>query len=209
MYTFLILLNAYFSNKITRPLIFNTIKIVTSPFLGISPMKTLVLCFFVFFGTTFVSVAQKYGYIDSEFILNKMSEYKDAKDRLDKLAERWTKEIEERYEVIKLKKDNFLREESLLPSEERTRREEEIKTLESEAMQMQQLRFGVSGDYFQKRQELIKPIQDRVYEAMQTVASKRNYSLIFDNANQSNLVYADSKFDLSDEVLRELGVSTK
>ncbi len=209
MYTFLILLNAYFSNKITRPLIFNTIKIVTSPFLGISPMKTLVLCFFVFFGTTFVSVAQKYGYIDSEFILNKMSEYKDAKDRLDKLAERWTKEIEERYEVIKLKKDNFLREESLLPSEERTRREEEIKTLESEAMQMQQLRFGVSGDYFQKRQELIKPIQDRVYEAMQTVASKRNYSFIFDKANQSNLVYADSKFDLSDEVLRELGVSTK
>ncbi len=172
-------------------------------------MKTLVLCFFVFFGTTFVIVAQKYGYIDSEFILNKMSEYKDAKDRLDKLAERWTKEIEERYEVIKLKKDNFLREESLLPSEERTRREEEIKTLESEAMQMQQLRFGVSGDYFQKRQELIKPIQDRVYEAMQTVASKRNYSFIFDKANQSNLVYADSKFDLSDEVLRELGVSTK
>ena len=158
---------------------------------------------------TFVSSAQKYGYIDSEFILSKIPEYKEAKDRLDKLAERWTKEIQDRYDVIKLKKDNFLREESLLPAEERTKREAEIKQLEQEAMEMQQLRFGVSGDYFQKRQELIKPIQDRVYEAMQTVASKRNYSFIFDKANQSNLVYADSKFDISDEVLRELGVSTK
>lgn len=158
---------------------------------------------------TFVSSAQKYGYIDSEFILSKIPEYQEAKDRLDKLADRWTKEIEERYEVIKIKKENFLREESILPTEERAKREAEIKQLEQEAMEMQQLRFGVSGDYFQKRQELIKPIQDRVYEAMQVVASKRNYSFVFDKANQSNLVYADSKFDISDEVLRELGISTK
>lgn len=74
---------------------------------------------------------------------------------------------------------------------------------------MQKTRFGVNGDYFQKRQELIKPIQDKVYDAMQTVASKRNFSFVFDKANQSNLVYADSKFDLSDEVLKELGASSK
>ncbi len=172
-------------------------------------MKTLILSFLMVFGMTFVSSAQKYGYIDSEFILSKIPEYKEAKERLDKLAERWTKEIEDRYEVIKLKKENFLREESLLPAEERAKREAEIKQLEQEAMEMQQLRFGVAGDYFQKRQELIKPIQDRVYEAMQTVASKRNYSFVFDKANQSNLVYADSKFDISDEVLKEMGISTK
>jgi outer membrane protein len=76
-------------------------------------------------------------------------------------------------------------------------------------MEMQKTRFGVNGDYFQKRQELIKPIQDKVYDAMQTVASKRNFSFVFDKANQSNLVYADSKFDLSDEVLKELGASSK
>lgn len=169
-------------------------------------MKNFFLSILLILGTCFVSSAQKYGYIDSEFILNKMPEYKDAKERLDKLAERWTKEIEERYEAIKLKKDNFLREQDLLPAEEKAKREEEIKTLESEAMQMQQTRFGVSGDYFQKRQELIKPIQDKVYEAMQAVASKRNYSFIFDKANQSNLVFADSKFDISDEVLKELGI---
>jgi len=169
-------------------------------------MKGLLFSLLVILGTSFVSSAQKYGYIDSEFILNKMPEYKEAKERLDKLAERWTKEIEERYEVIKQKKENFLREEDLLPAEEKAKREEELKTLETEAMEMQKTRFGVNGDYFQKRQELIKPIQDKVYEAMQAVASKRNYSFIFDKANQSNLVFADSKFDISEEVLREMGV---
>lgn len=172
-------------------------------------MKSVALLLFFLLGTTFVSQAQKYGYIDSEFILNKMPEYKEAKERLDKLAERWTKEIEERYEVIKQKKENFLREEDLLPAEEKTKRKQEIETLETEAMEMQKTRFGVSGDYFQKRQELIKPIQDKVYQAMQTVASKQKYSFIFDKSNQSNLVFADSKFDISDDVLKEMGVSSK
>lgn len=171
-------------------------------------MKVL-LGILMIFGIAFASSAQKYGFIDSEFILNQLPEYKDAKERLDKLAERWTKEIEERYEVIKIKKNNFLREEDLLPADEKKKREEEIATLESEAMQMQKTRFGVNGDYFQKRQELIKPIQDKIYEAMQTIASKRNYSFIFDKANQSNLIFADSKFDLSNEVLKELGVTSK
>ena len=172
-------------------------------------MKNLILALLAVFGIAFASSAQKYGYFDSEFILNNIPEYKEAKDRLDKLAERWTKEIEERYEVIKQKKENFLREEDLLPAEEKAKRKEEIERLELEAMEMQKLRFGVNGDYFQKRQELIKPIQDKIYEAMQAVASKRNYSFIFDKANQSNLVFADSKFDISDEVLKEMGITPK
>jgi outer membrane protein len=172
-------------------------------------MKKLLFTLLLVFGTAFVSTAQKYGYIDSQFILDHVPDYKDAKERLDKLAERWTKEIEERYEVIKQKKENFLREEDLLPDEEKAKRKEELDKLETEAMEMQKTRFGVNGDYFQKRQELIKPIQDKVYDAMQAVASKRNYSFIFDKANQSNLVFADSKFDISDEVIREMGYSPK
>jgi outer membrane protein len=160
------------------------------------------------FGTSF-AFGQKYGYIDSDYIMANVPEYAEAKEKLDKLAERWTKEIEERYEVLKVKKDNFAREEVLLPEEEKLKRKEEIERLESEAMQMQKLRFGVSGDYFQKRQELIKPIQDKVFDAMQKVSSKRNYSFVFDKANQSNLVYADSKFDISDEVLKEMGITGK
>jgi outer membrane protein len=74
---------------------------------------------------------------------------------------------------------------------------------------MQKLRFGVSGDYFSKRQELIKPIQDDVYDAMQKVASKRNYSFVFDKANQSNLIYADSKYDISNSVLKQMGITVR
>jgi len=171
-------------------------------------MKSLLVVVVFLFGTGFAN-AQKYAYIDSDFILKNMPEYAEAKEKLDKLAERWTKEIEERYSVLKMKKENFAREEVLLPSEEKAKREQEIKDLELEAMQMQKLRFGVEGDYFQKRQELIKPIQDKVYDAMQTVASKRSYIFVFDKANQSNLVYADSKYDLSDDILKELGISLK
>jgi len=171
-------------------------------------MKKAIIILFLILGTGFVN-AQKYAYIDSDFILKNMPEYVEAKEKLDKLADRWTKEIEERYAAIKTKKENFAREEVLLPAEEKSKREEEIKQLETEAMQMQKLRFGVEGDYFQKRQELIKPIQDKVYEAMQTVASKRSYIFVFDKANQSNLVYADSKYDLSDDILKEMGLSVK
>ena len=171
-------------------------------------MKKLLFTFIFIFGTAFV-FSQKYAYIDSDFILGSVPEYKESKDKLDKLADRWTKEIEERYEVLKMKKDNFAREEVLLPTEEKVKRKEEIEKLETEAMQMQKVRFGVNGDYFQKRQELIKPIQDKVYEAMQKVASKRNYSFVFDKANQSNLIYADSKLDISDDVLKEMGITGK
>lgn len=168
-------------------------------------MKKLILLTLLIFGTAF-AFGQKYGYIDSDFILNKMPEYTDAKDKLDKLADRWTKEIEDRYNVIKMKKDNFAREEVLLPEEEKTKRSEEIIKLETDALEMQKLRFGIKGDYFQKRQELVKPIQDKVYDAMQKVATKRNYSFVFDKANQSNLVFADSKYDISDEILKELDI---
>lgn len=169
-------------------------------------MKTLVIALILSLGTGFAS-AQKYAYIDSDFILENMPAYTEAKEKLDKLADRWTKEIEKRYEVLQLKKDNFAREEVLLPKEEKKKRKEEIEQLELEAMQMQKLRFGVKGDYFQKRQELIKPIQDQVYDAMQQVATKRNYAFVFDKANQSNLVFADSKYDISKTVLKEMGIT--
>lgn len=172
-------------------------------------MKKLILGILLIFGTSFVIQAQKFGYIDSDYILENVPEYQEAKSKLDKLAERWTKEIEDRYVVLKNKKENFAREEVLLPAEEKKKRAEDIEKLETEAMEMQKLRFGVSGDYFQKRQELVKPIQDKVFEAMQKVASKKNLTFVFDKANQSNLVYADSKMDISDDVLKEMGYNPK
>ena len=167
--------------------------------------QILLLLFFGFFVFTGVQ-AQKYGFINSEFILSKMPEYKEAKDRLDKMADRWTKEIDDRYKSLNERKDLFNKEEVLLPEEERTKRKEELEKAELDLVELQKTRFGVSGEYFQKRQELIKPIQDKIYDAMQKVASKRSYSFIFDKANQSNLIFADKKFDLSDDVIKEMGL---
>lgn len=171
-------------------------------------MKNLVFSLLIILGTSF-AFGQKYGYIDSDYILENVPEYKEAKDKLNKLADRWTKDVEDRYAVLKMKKDNFAREEVLLPTEEKTKRKEEITKLETEVLELQKMRFGVSGDYFNKRQELVKPIQDKVFDALQKIASKKNYTFVFDKANQSNLVYADSKTDLSNDVLKELGITVK
>ena len=170
-------------------------------------MKLTLFIVLIYLGSSFVSFSQKYGYIDSDYILQNLNEYQEAKDKLNKLAERWTSEIEERYDAIKIKKESFAREEVLLPTEEKKKRSDDILKLETEAMEMQKLRFGVEGDYFQKRQEYIKPIQEKVFDAMQKVASKKNYTFVFDKANQSNLIYADSKFDISNDVIKELGIS--
>lgn len=157
------------------------------------------------FGTTFVN-SQSYAYIDSDYIMSKVPEYVEAKDKLDKLAERWTKQIEDRYAAIKKKKNNFEREEILLPKEEKEKRREEIENLEQEAIDLQTIHFGAEGDYFQKRQELIKPIQDRIFTALKKIAKSDGYDLVFDKANQSNLIFALSEYDISDDILDEMGI---
>jgi len=172
-------------------------------------MKSYLLSALLIFGIAFVSTAQKYGYIDSKYIMEQMPEYHENKEKLDKLSERWQKEIDDRYVVLRKRKESLAQEEVLLPDDVREKRREEIIQLEQEVMQLQRLYFGVNGELFQKRQELIKPIQDKIFEALEKVASKGNYTFVFDKANQSNLIYADPKMDLSKKVLEELGVKTK
>ena len=153
-----------------------------------------------------VSLAQ-FAYIDSEYILSSVPEYAESKEKLDKLAETWTKDIEDRLLVIKTQKENFNKEEILLPAEEKAKRKSEIEKLEKETIDLQTQRFGLNGDYFLKRQELIKPIQDRIYTAMKKVAKADGYTFVFDKANQSNLIYADKEADISNAVLEEIGIT--
>jgi len=153
-----------------------------------------------------VSLAQ-FAYIDSEYILSSVPEYAESKEKLDKLAETWTKDIEDRLLVIKTQKENFNKEEILLPAEEKAKRKSEIEKLEKETIDLQTQRFGLNGDYFMKRQELIKPIQDRIYTAMKKVAKADGYTFVFDKANQSNLIYADKEADISNAVLEEMGIT--
>jgi outer membrane protein len=169
-------------------------------------MKRVFFIFLFLFGIGFAK-AQSYAFIDSDYIMKNVPEYIEAKEKIDKLALKWTKEVEDRYAFIKTKKDNFNKEEVLLPNEEKEKRKSEIENLEKETIELQSQYFGVNGEYFLKRQEFVQPIQDRVFTAMKKIAKREGYAFVFDKANQSNLVYAEKEYDISETVLEEMGIS--
>jgi len=149
--------------------------------------------------------AQKFAFVDTQYILENISEYRDAQNQLDDISVEWQKEIEEKFaEVAKLYK-TFQSEAPLLPEDIKAKREEEIITKEREAKELQKQRFGKDGDLFKKRQELIKPIQDRVYEAVEDLAVSQGLAIIFDKSGSVTLLYANTRYDRSDEVLSKLG----
>ncbi len=167
-------------------------------------MKKFVL-FFVFISMTFqLAIAQKFAFIDTDYILNQMPEYQKAQKDLDDLAEKWQKEIEAKYKEIETKYKAFQEEEILLPEETKKQRMEEILELEKVAKELQKKRFGVNGDLYKKRKELIEPIQDEIYKAIKSLSKDNNYNFILDKSTNSNILYADPKYDKSDAVLRKI-----
>lgn len=172
-------------------------------------MKKLILIAACIFGMAGAAVAQKIGYVDTEYILNQIPEYKAAKSELDKASGDWQKEIEAKYaEIDKLYKA-YQAEQILLTDDLRKKRENEIINREKEAKDLQKQRFGVDGDLFKKRMELVKPIQDNVYNAVKTVAEKAGIAIIFDKASDMMMLYANPKYDKSDDVLTYLGYNKK
>lgn len=149
--------------------------------------------------------AQKYAYVDTDYILKNIPEYITAQKTLDDLSEKWEADIESKKSVINKKYQQYQAEELLLPEDMKKKKREEIFTLEDNLSKFQQDKFGVEGELFQKRKELIEPIQNKVYNAIKELASVGNYSFIFDKANQSNILYADSKLDKSQRILKNLG----
>lgn len=172
-------------------------------------MKKTVLITAAFVVMTFASIAQKLGYVDTEYILNQIPEYKAAKAELDKTSADWQKEIEAKYaEIDKLYKA-YQAEQILLTDDLRKKRENEIINREKEAKDLQKQHFGVDGDLFKKRMELVKPIQDKVYNAIKTIAEKSGMGMIFDKASDMMMLYANPKYDKSDDVLSFLGYNKK
>ncbi len=152
-----------------------------------------------------IASAQKFGYVDTDYILNSIPEYKAAKSELDKISADWQKEIEAKYaEIDKLYKA-YQAEAILLTDDLKKKRENEIVNREKEAKDLQKQRFGVDGDLFKKRMELIKPIQDKVYNAVKTVAEKAGLAIIFDKNSDLTMLYASPKYDKSEEILTYLG----
>lgn len=169
-----------------------------------SIMKKLayILAFSLF---TISASAQKYAYVDSKYILENIPEYQEAQKQLDDLSEKWQKELEGKYKLIDKKYKEYQAEQVLLPEETKAKRENEIIELEKDAREFKKGKFGVDGELFQKRKELIEPIQNKVYNAIKELATTSNYAFVFDKANQSNILYADPKLDKSKRVLKELG----
>jgi outer membrane protein len=168
-------------------------------------MKKLLVLLFLVPLFSFQSKAQKFAYVDSEYILENMSEYRDAQDVLDKLSLEWQKEIELKFAAIDKMYKDYQAEAVLLPEDIKKKRQDDIVAKEKEAKDLQKKRFGKDGDLFKKRKELVKPIQDKVAGAIEDIANANGYAVIFDKSGSVTLLYANSKYDKSDDVLDKLG----
>ncbi|MBO7229252.1 MAG: OmpH family outer membrane protein [Bacteroidales bacterium] len=149
--------------------------------------------------------AQKYACVDTEYILSNVPEYKQAQKELEEVSVQWQKEVEVKFQAVDRLYKAFQAEAVILPADLKAQKENEIIAAEKEAKNLQKQRFGNDGDLAKKRSELVKPIQDRIYNAIEKVAQEKNYSVVFDKAGGATILYVDNKTDISDLVLAELG----
>ncbi len=168
-------------------------------------MKNLILSF-LFVSIIFTCSAQRYAIIDSKYILQKLPEYKTAQKNLDQFSEQWQQEIDKKSADLDKMNKEYDAEQVMLSDELKKKREDELFNKEKELRDLQKKRYGYEGDVFKKRQELIKPIQDKVYNAVQRLAVAKLYDFILDKSEGITVIFADPKLDKSDDVLRELGV---
>ncbi len=166
---------------------------------------SLFTFFFLIFGLTFVN-AQRFGYIDTDYVLNKMPEYAKAKDEINQLSNAWEKDVQEMATKIESLYSALQAEQVLLTEVMKKERMEAIRTEETKLKEYQKKVFGFDGLLFLKKQELIKPVQDKVYEAIDKVAKKNNLDIVFDKASQLVMIYTNPRFDYTDFVLDELGL---
>ena len=169
-------------------------------------MKKIVLFVACFLSFAFAVNAQRYAVIDSKYILDKLPEYKDAQKKLDQFSEGWQQEIDQKQTAMDKMYKDYEAEMVMLSDVLKKKREDEMYNKEKELRDLQKKHFGFEGDLFKKRQELIKPIQDRVYNAIQKLAIEKQYDFILDKSEGITVIFADPKLDRSDDVLRNLGV---
>jgi outer membrane protein len=165
--------------------------------------KVLLIVSFSFLAITIQ--AQKFAYVDTDYILKKIPEFNQAQDKLDALSSDWQKEIENKYVDVDKMYRSYQQEKVLLTDEMQKKREEAIIKKEKSAKDLQQQYFGVEGELYIKRQELIKPIQEKVYNAIQELATNNKYQVIFDSSSDLIMLYKSNNLDKSDKVLDLLG----
>ena len=168
-------------------------------------MKKTILTILIVISAVAFTFAQKYAYVDTEYILKNIPEYTDAQELLDDLSVKWQKEIETKIAEVKDLYQKFQAEEVLLPEDLKIKRENEIIEKEKELNDFKREKFGQDGELFKKRQELVQPIQEQIYNAIEEIAKIKNYAFVFDKGGNLSILYSDPKFDISDDVLDEVG----
>lgn len=150
--------------------------------------------------------AQKFAYVDSKYILSHMSEYVAAQKEINDLSAEWQAQVEQKYSAIEQLEKSFLAEKILLTEEMKKKREGDINERREEVKEYQKSKFGVEGDLFKRREELVAPIQEQIFQAIEDIASQSQYMVVFDKANHSNMLYTNPKYDISDKVLKKMGL---
>lgn len=168
-------------------------------------MKKIVLITLSLIVIQFGVKAQKFGFVDTGEILENIPEYREAQKELDDLSVKWQNQIEAKYADIDRMYKSYQAEQVLMTDDMKRKREDEIIKKEKEAKDYQKSKFGVDGELFKKRQELVQPIQDKIYNTVKEIATEGNYAIIFDSADQSNILFSSSKYDKSEDVLKKLG----
>ena len=172
--------------------------------------KTLILiaalvCGGVMSANAQLGGGQKIVYVDSEYIMSNIPEYADAQEELDALSNKWQKEVKVVFDKVEEMYAKYQTERLLLSEDQKKAREDAIVAKEQEAKNLQMQYFGSEGQLYQKRTELVQPIQEKIYTAMQEVAQSKNYAFILDLASGTSVLYANDKNDISDDVLDQLG----
>jgi outer membrane protein len=169
-------------------------------------MKKILFILFVSLVVVAGASAQRYAIIDTRYILNKIPEYATADKQLQTLSEQWQKEIDNKQAALDKMYKDYDAEQYMLTDELKKKREDQLFNMEKEVRDLQKKRFGYEGDLFKERQRIVKPIQDRIYNAVQKIAVARGYDFILDKSEGITVIFADPKLDKSEDVLRELGV---
>jgi len=155
----------------------------------------------------FANAQTKYAVINTKYILEKIPEYKEADKKLKELGDQWQVEIDGKQMALDKMYKNYEAEQFMLSEELKKKREEELFLKEKELRDLQKKRFGYEGDLFKERQKLVKPIQDKVYNAVQKMAVARSYDFILDKSEGITIIFADPKLDKSEDILKQLGIN--
>jgi outer membrane protein len=169
-------------------------------------MKKLLFISYCMLAFVFAGHAQGYAVVDTKYILDKMPEYKDAQKQLDQTSMQWQKEIDDKQAILDKMYKDYDAEQVMLSDDLKKKRQDELFNKEKEVRDLQRKRFGFEGDLFKKRQELVKPIQDKVYNAIQQIAVNRMYDFILDKSEGITVIFADPKLDKSEDVLKALHI---